>query len=205
MSSSSRTTGFEISTNPCGPLVVSKTATVSKEPKILIMGETASLLPSDVNYAYCERSMWIVLGRMMGKTNFQPISDWTKATQKELDEYIVLKDQVLSSGICIWDVYKNIHIKEKKNKKRRKDSNESKVTNDIRKFLQDHPSVKMIAFIGKKALTSFTAEKVLDEEVLNQVELITLPSSSKANSRMTVDEKSNQWVQSFCKYINIGK
>ena len=61
---------------PCGPLK-------SDNPKTLILGETASPLPSNVEYSYCERSMWIVLGRLLG-LDYKPIKESTKRAKRSL-------------------------------------------------------------------------------------------------------------------------
>lgn len=174
----------------CGPLV-------AVSPKVLILGETASPLPSNTEYSYCERSMWIVLGRMFG-VDFKPIKDISKANKEQLDSFVKLQSIVLSKGICIWDVYADVHESGGERNKRRKKVTKSNA-NDVASFLVQNPSIHKIAFIGKKAFTSFGKEVSLSDVV--DIELTILSSSSPANSRMSVDEKSTQWKQSLVRNI----
>lgn len=170
---------------PCKPLFGSI-------PKVLLVGDTASPLPSNVEYSYCERSMWIVLGRMIG-IDYKPIKNIDAATNEELKYFVDLKSKIIEKGICIWDVCSDVHeIGEKKSKKRRK--MKSTNANDIQNFLGKNPTIDQICFIGKKAKNSFTNYFPEDNKKLK---LTVLPSSSPANSRITVDEKAKQWKDAF--------
>ena len=170
---------------PCGPL-----AHRSIPAKVLLLGDTASPLPDDEEMCYAERSMWGVLGKMVDK----PPSSSTVPRS----EYIALKDAVLSSGIAIWDVLLDVHVKgpKPKNKKAKKES----AANPIGDFVAERKSIEAIAFIGAKAkksfLTHFCGGKSSDEFLLDggrRLQLIVLPSSSRANSRMTVADKADEW------------
>lgn len=170
---------------PCEPLFGSI-------PRVLLMGDTASPLPSNVEYSYCERSMWIVLGRMVGM-DYKPIKNIDLATNEELKFFVDLKSKIIEKGICIWDVCSDVHeIGEKKSKKRRKVKSTN--ANDIQNFLAKNPTIDQICFIGKKAKNSFT--NYFPEEC-KKLKLTVLPSSSSANSRITVDEKAKQWKDAF--------
>jgi hypoxanthine-DNA glycosylase len=103
-----------------------------------------------------------------------------------------------TKGICIWDVYADVHESGGERNKRRKKVTKSNA-NDVASFLVQNPSIHKIAFIGKKAFTSFGKEVSLSDVV--DIELTTLSSSSPANSRMSVDEKSTQWKQSLVRNI----
>jgi hypoxanthine-DNA glycosylase len=170
---------------PCKPLFGSI-------PKVLLVGDTASPLPSNVEYSYCERSMWIVLGRMIGM-DYKPIKNIDTATNEELKYFVDLTSKIIEKGICIWDVCSDVHeIGEKKSKKRRKVKSTN--ANDIQNFLGKNPTIDQICFIGKKAKNSFTNYFPEDNKKLK---LTVLPSSSPANSRITVDEKAKQWKDAF--------
>lgn len=173
----------------CGPLYME-----SVEPKVLLLGQTASPLPSNKAHSYCERSMWIVLGRMFQMT-YKPIKDIETATDNEIETYLNLQRMVLSKGICIWDVFADLHEKTRGKNKRQKKSIENK-PNDIDTFLKKHPSIKMVGFIGQKAHAKYKVS-----ETASKVELFTLPSSSPANSRITVDEKVSAWKNAISKCI----
>ena len=173
-----------IETLPCGPLSHERIP-----PKALLLGETASPLPNDEELCYSERSMWTVLGKMV---DLPPSSSTVPR-----EEYIKLKSAVLSLGIAIWDVLSDVHIKGSKPKKKvKKDS----VANPIVAYLSERKSIEVIAFIGAKAKKSFVSTfcggKSSDELVLDggrRLQLIVLPSSSRANSRMSVADKAAEW------------
>ena len=173
-----------IETLPCGPL-----SHESIPPKALLLGETASPLPNDEELCYAERSMWTVLGKMVDK----PPSSSTVPRE----EYIKLKSAVLSLCIAIWDVLSDVHIKGTKPKKKVK---KDIVANPIVAYVTERKSIEVIAFIGAKAKKSFVSTfcggKSSDELVLDggrRLQLIVLPSSSRANSRMSVADKAAEW------------
>jgi len=169
---------------PCGPL-----SHESIPSTVLLLGDTASPLPNDEELCYAERSMWIVLGRMVDK----PPSSSTVSRE----EYIELKTAILSSGIAIWDVLSDVHVKGPKPKKKAK---KESAANPVVEYVLERKSIKAIAFIGAKAKKSFVSHfccgKSSDELVLDggrRLQLIVLPSSSRANSRMPVADKAAEW------------
>ncbi len=184
---------FDDGLKACGPLYGE-----TVKPKILLLGQTASPLPENTGLSYSERSMWIVLGRMF-EIKYKPIKDFKTTTESDIETYLDLQQTVLSRGICVWDVLANVHVPRTVGgrKEKRQKITENK-PNEIEAFLRKHPSIKMIAFIGEKARKTFLCE-VSNE--LSKIELVTLPSSSSANSRMTVHEKVSAWKGAFSKYI----
>lgn len=205
---------------PCGPLI-SKTI----PPKVLLVGETASEQPkNNPKLAYCERSMWKVLGCIHGIKYNPPKSLHDADTVDPVDNgsttlessYLELKSKVLSQGICVWDVLSNVHVKSS-SMKRRSNSNNSKnkrqketpKPNNIHQFIHEkYPSIQAICFIGKKAHTTYLKvckdmnieSKEEGKEGEGVVNLIVLPSSSGSNSRMTTEEKAMNWKEVFSKY-----
>jgi nucleoside-triphosphatase len=184
-------------TKPCGPLVPD-----SIEPKILIMGETSSPLPSNIKYSYCERSMWIVLGQMFGVA-YKPIQDIETANEKDLNTFLSLRDTVISRGICVWDLFANVHEKSGKKKKKRPRQTIEATPNDIETFLKEHPSIQLIGFIGQKALSKYNCLRKERRPSSDYaiVELVSLPSSSPVNTRVSVDEKAAAWKGAMSKVI----
>ena len=166
---------------PCGPLMSN-----TVQPKVLILGGTASPLPSNDAYSYCERSMWIVLGKIEN-IKFKPIKDITSASKDEMKAFQTLRQIVINKGICIWDVYADVHEKTGRKRKRGR-----KTQNKIDDFLKKNPSIERIGFIGHAARSNF--------QTSSKVELMTLPSSSPANSHLSLEEKAEEWKRS----LNIG-
>lgn len=171
----------------CGPLFLEEV-----QPKVLLLGETASPLPTNPTHSYYERSMWSVLGKIF-QIEYKPIKDMEAATKKDTETYLNLKKLVLSKGICIWDVLANVH---EKGKHKRRKKNSEDIPNDINAFLIKYPSIEMIGFIGKKAQVKFSVHGKPSIQ-----EIIMLPSSSLANSRMTIEEKVACWKSSISKFI----
>ncbi|KAL3937572.1 MAG: hypothetical protein SGBAC_007347 [Bacillariaceae sp.] len=172
---------------PCGPLI-----SPSIPPKILIVGETASPLPEDSpEHSYCERSMWIVLSKMFGLPPHKPILDPSSASEIDLARYEVVRTMALANGICVWDVLANVHQKGTRTKKQKPVD----LPNDIQGLLNRHPSIAMIGFIGQKAHAKYKKLSLCDtaKAKRRKVELVTLPSSSPANTRLSVTEKANAW------------
>jgi G:T/U-mismatch repair DNA glycosylase len=171
---------------PCGPLK-------SDNPKTLILGEMASPLPSNVEYSYCERSMWIVLGRLLG-LDYKPIKESTKRAKRSLTHSCIsrglLSRKVYAFGTSMVTCMK---IGGGRNKRRKKFTKSN--PNDIVAFLEKNHSIQQIAFIGKKTADAFKNTVTLPDSL--SIEFITLPSSSAANSRMSIDEKAAEWKSSM--------
>ena len=179
---------------PCGPLLHKNVS-----PKILVLGETASPLPMNDDLSYAERSMWIVFGTMFG-INFRPMKDVKNMTDSSLESFAELRALVLERGICIWDVFADVHLRSVKISKRQKIKHR-RHPNDFNDLLDKHPSIELICFIGKKAQMSFSGEECICAPRGNGIEYVTLPSSSAANSRMSVAEKAQSWSSAMEKYF----
>jgi Predicted nucleotide kinase len=193
---------------PCEPLYpnvnnnVHDTTAATIIPKVLLLGETASPQPSNKSYSYCERTMWTILGRIVG-IDYSPIKNIHTATKDGLETFIRLKDKVLAKGICIWDVYATVHEDastrtERSIVKRQKVTQQGARTNDIVDFLQKHPSIQKIVFIGKKAHASFVRHFSLPDTIVqHNISMVIVPSSSPANTKMTINEKVQEWKKAL--------
>ena len=180
---------------PCGPLYSDIV-----EPRVLLVGESASEQPKNCDLAYCERSMWKILGAIHN-VKYNPRSP----EEADIERFLNLKSKVLSSGICIWDVLSNVHVKKSKqhrnHNKRHKQSKQTPNPNDINGLLKKYKSIKAICFIGKKAHATFLELQDDNDDDFKgkNIDLIILPSSSAANSRMTNEEKASKWEEIFSK------
>ena len=117
----------------------------------------------------------------------ETIKDSRIATKAQVDSYQLNVKKTLESGICIWDVLANVHIKGQRGNKRKKST-----TNE---FLKTHKTIRTIGFIGTKAHGEYL--KQFGKEALNGLESVVLPSSSLANSRLSIDEKVEQWKKAL--------
>lgn len=193
MNSSNILNTQDVAFKPCGPLISDQV-----QPKFLLLGSTASPLPSSPNYSYCERSLWTVLGQMFN-IHYQPIKHIVTASETDIRAFQDLRTVVLSKGICVWDVLANVHdrkTRQRTNKRRKR--NDDSVPNDICAFLKKHPSIEIIGFIGEKAHKNYNKFP----RKTAKIELVTLPSSSPANSHLSIDNKVSAWKQQISKVIS---
>lgn len=180
----------------CGPLV-----SANVEPRVLVLGETASAVPTRLDLAYCERSLWIVLARMLGIV-CKNIKDLSMASEDVIEQYKRSSQTILEKGISVWDVLNNVHVKGK-NKGKRRRKNKQDRPNRIELFLKEHPSVQAIAFNGKNAYSAFLKYCVDEKDGTrtSTIKTFVLPSSSPSNTRMTVDQKALEWKQCLAPFI----
>ena len=168
-------------------------------------------MPTISAYSYHERSMWIVLGRIYD-LKFKPIQNMDAANGNEIEAYLNLQRKVLSKGVCIcWDLFADVHEmrlrgnndgNDKRRKRQRKGKIKERTPNDIDSFLQTHPSMEMITFIGRKAHDQYKKLGFFGGEVeARKVDLVALFSSSTATTRMSVEEKTKSWRNQFMQYI----
>jgi hypoxanthine-DNA glycosylase len=139
---------------------------VFKDSEILILGSFPSLKSFENNfyYAHPKNQFWKILSQISG----YPINN--------KDQKIwLLKELKLS----LWDVVASC------NRKNSLDSNlKDIVPNDIRGFLQEHKSIKKIAF------TSKLAQKIFNKEFKDiTLEQLYLPSPSPAYAAMSFEDK----------------
>lgn len=160
----------------CGPLIGAEV------PRVLLLGHTASPAPKIPGTEYAERSMWSVLGPALN----------ARCT----GEYTAARAAAAAAGIAIWDVYEDL-----------KSRRGVKKLNDLSTFLRTHDSIDRVCFIGAQAKSSFVKSKDLRKEISangdtwrdgsRTVRLITLPSSSRANTHVSQGEKVRLWRESL--------
>jgi TDG/mug DNA glycosylase family protein len=89
-----------------------------------------------------------------------------------------------AAGVALWDVCAAAH---------RPGSLDSSIAeespNDLAKFLNTHPRVRLICFNGQKAAALARKHKSLNAGIESR----TLPSTSPANAGIPFDEKLRQW------------
>ena len=162
------------------------------KPRVLILGHTASPKPSNPLLSFSERFLWEILS-CINDLPHETIKDSRIATKAQVDSYQLNVKKTLESGICIWDVLANVHIKGQRGNKRKKSTTND--PNDIPAFLKTHKTIRTIGFIGTKAHGEYL--KQFGKEALNGLESVVLPSSSLANSRLSIDEKVEQWKKAL--------
>ncbi len=151
-------------------------AVVGDEPRILILGT----LPGDESlqkkeyYAKAGNRFWKVIYGLYGTTE----------VPKDYEE----KEAFLKKHhIAIWDVLSSAE------REGSLDVNiMQEIPNNIPAFIEKYPTIKVIAFNGKKAKEKFDEHfsELFDNEKLK---IITLLSSSGANNQYSLDEMKRDW------------
>ena len=177
------------------------------EPHVLLLGETSSPKPEDGAplMVYEGRSMWTVMEHFLTDVNRheRPGPSGRQAA---------LAEAAVRSGIAVWDVLAEVHVKGRKTKKAK---GEPSPPNDIMDMLCRVQSIRKICFIGAKAKAAFVkhfgghldgdkmtvANSAVDGgvpcESFREIQLIVLPSSSRANARVPMAEKVRAWKEAL--------
>jgi len=146
----------------------------NSETKILILGS----LPSDKSielaeyYGHPRNRFWKI------------ISTITNTTLPET--YSEKQTLLLNNGIGVWDVANNAIRKGSLD-----NDIKDEVPNDINKFIDEHKGLKTICFNGKKSEALFNKYFKRNENL----NYISLPSSSPANARITFEDICTVWKQ----------
>jgi hypoxanthine-DNA glycosylase len=154
-------------------VVNSLKAIIDQNSQVLILGTMPGpeSLEKEEYYANPKNQFWKIIYCIING-RYEPPSDYKKRIK-------FLKQ----NGIALWDVLESCE---------RQGASDSKITydkpNDFEDALLKHPNLKCIFFNGKKAEQSFKKYGCP-----KGMETKKLPSSSSANTRMTLDEKVGCW------------
>lgn len=151
-----------------------------------------------------ENSKVLILGTMPGNKSLQfnqyyanPTNQFWKilsfiTATDFITDYEIKKRLLLKHHIAIWDVL--MHCEREGSL----DINISdEASNDFQIFLPKYPSVKAVFFNGSKAERLFGTYNLFDANKA----YITLPSTSSANTSMTLEKKAKIWKESIVKFL----
>lgn len=147
---------------------------VDEATKVLILGTMPSIksLEHQEYYGNKQNVFWKLLFAIF--------------EQEYTEDYTFKVSWLRSKQIGLWDVLQSCE---------RKSSLDSDIieeqANDIEGLLMQYPKIKTIAFSSQKARQYFT--KYIGE--IEGVSLLTLPSPSGANARMSFQEKVSHWQE----------
>lgn len=100
-------------------------------------------------------------------------------------DYSERKNLLIKNNIALWDVLQACE---------REGSSDNAIlkeeSNDFKSFFEQHTEIKLIAFNGKNAREYFN----FHSNFKPNIEYITLPSTSPANTWKTFDDKLNEWA-----------
>ena len=155
----------EILAHPFKPIIF-------KDTEVLILGSFPSIQSFENNfyYAHPRNQFWKILKAV---TNY-PVNN--------RDQKIWLLKE---SKFGLWDMIKNC------SRENSLDSSlEDEEVNDIASFLEENPSIKKLAFTGKKSQALFeTHFGYLD------IERVYLPSPSAAYAKMSIEDKIKMYQE----------
>ncbi len=143
-----------------------------KNSKVLILGTMPGVesLKQQAYYGHPRNLFWQLLSEVTGKG---VPADYNSRKKFLLENKIALWDMC---QVCTRPGSLDTDISEE-------------VPNDIRSFITEHPSIKLIAFNGKKSAQLFA--KYIQS--VSGIKLLSLPSSSPANAGVSWEEKIREW------------
>ena len=148
--------------------------------------------------------MWRVMERFLSVP-----SDEEKGSSAD---HAALVKAAVRSGVAVWDVLAEVHETAARNGSRRTKRAKrpgGAISNDVVGLLERVHTIETVCFIGAKARVAFaerfggdkndasiTVENVPGGGV-REVSLIVLPSSSRGNARVSMDEKARAWREAL--------
>ena len=209
----------------CGPLLGSAHASRFRrecftpgdlpdvEPRVLLLGETSSPKPAGGTALamYEGRSMWRVMERFLLSA-----SDEEKGSSAD---HATLVKAAVRSGVAVWDVLAEVHETAARNGSRRTKRAKrpgaadgaagAAASNDVMGLLERVHTIESVCFIGAKAKLAFAKRfggdkndasmtvKNVPGGGVREVSLIVLPSSSRANARVSMEQKARAWREAL--------
>ena len=180
------------------------------EPRVLLLGETSSPKPvgGTALAMYEGRSMWRVMERFLLSA-----SDDEKGSS--VCDHATLVKAAVRSGVAVWDVLAEVHETAARNGSRRTKRAKTAADgayNDVVGLLERVHTIEAVCFIGAKARVAFARRfggdkndaSITVENVgagggvtSREVSLIVLPSSSRANARVSMEQKARAWREAL--------
>jgi hypoxanthine-DNA glycosylase len=149
---------------------------IGESPKVLILGTMPGKesLRLQQYYGHPRNAFWKILHSIFEV----PLNE----------EYQARKEFAKKHRIAIWDVCKFA------DRKSSLDSDiKNEVPNEIESLINKNPSIQRIGFNGQKAASLY--DKYVKR--FENIEYVTLLSTSPANARFTFEEKKNDWKKLF--------
>lgn len=154
-------------------------AIANESCKILILGSMPGVVSLDQQqyYAHPRNAFWSIM---------KEITD----TAVQAD-YPTRCQSLLEHNIALWDVLAQC---------RRQGSldsaieTDSVITNDFAGFFRDHPTIQRVILNGNTAFTLFKRHVVKPDLCPSRIDIIACPSTSPANARLTIQQKTDRWL-----------
>jgi len=150
-----------------------------REPKVMILGTMPSVqsMADDFYYAHPRNAFWPIMNTIFN----QAIE-----TQKD-------KIRLIEQSHCLlWDVLSSCERQGSLDSAIKKP-----VTNDFERLFKQYPSLQTILFNGQAAEKLFKRYVVKSQRLPDHLSCYTLPSTSPANARLTLEDKRLKWQAIF--------
>ena len=129
-------------------------------------------------YAHTRNAFWFVMASICG---FEMSLSYQQRSAK-----------LKMAGVAVWDVLFECE------REGSLDSNiktKTEVPNNLKQFLSNHPSIHTIGFNGKAANQIFRRHFPQIKDIVGQVSMVNLPSTSPAHAVLTATEKAKIWAE----------
>jgi TDG/mug DNA glycosylase family protein len=165
---------------------------IGEKPIVLILGTMPGKrsLEAMQYFAHPRNQFWKIMGEIIG---FDPNAPYPMRLRKLMDSHIALWDSLNAcerEGSLDQDIVESTEI-----------------PNDVKGMIAEHPTIKTIAFNGKKSWRAFRHHILpgLTQETLEELILLPMPSTSPANARMAYEDKLEHWsiITSFLNEVQI--
>lgn len=165
---------------------------IGRKPRILILGSMPGeeSLRQGQYYAHPRNQFWMIMGALIGAGPELPYAD-RLARLKE-------------SGIALWD---SLKLCERTGSLDSSIRPESEIANEVACLLAEYPSIRIVCFNGQKAAAAFRKHILseLSQARRDEIEWITLPSTSPANAARSRNQKLEQWRLALAPHLTAWK
>jgi TDG/mug DNA glycosylase family protein len=154
---------------------------VGYNPRILILGSMPGIRSLELNqyYGHSRNLFWNFMGEICGAS---PELDYQRRVT-------ILQE----SGIALWDVLQHC---ERAGSLDADIVTSSEIPNEIPGLLEQHTSIRAVAFNGRKAEQAFRKhiQPQLSPRHLKVLTFLPMPSTSPANASIPKEKKLNCWL-----------
>lgn len=161
-------------------LVTSFAPVLAPQISLVILGSMPGQLSLKVNqyYAAPQNLFWPIMGQLLGIDRELPYA-----------ERLAL---LVKAGVGLWDVLQHC---DREGSLDASIDEGTEVPNDFSLLFEQCPEVKALCFNGQKAEKAFRRHVIpsLPPEIRDQIDFITLPSTSAANTTRTQLAKVAEW------------
>lgn len=150
---------------------------IGDDPAILVLGSSPSVISLERGeyYGNPRNHFWQIMERIAGVPADAPYAERIACLKRR--------------RIALWDVIATCDRHASCDQSIRNPR-----ANDIAALLEDHPTIVCIALNGKVGATRWMRQLLPDVMNRTHIRVVSLPSSSPANARLSLEEKAAAWA-----------